>query len=214
MSKMSDYLVQADKDRQPGNLLKTAAEGKMPTKYPGMEGFKRMNHAEIAQLLRRGKFHYSGATPWSAGEQAIIDTAIYLHGPMCKFLVNCLATGFLIGNSKIMPQFENTDWDQQIDQKDDNLVSYLTDTTEMIMLDEDTVRYLADRLADATHHFAGVMGYFQHTDKETLHIWDVWTASLGACAMSMFINGQEVGEKWQQEQILEGILSASQAEEM
>jgi len=172
----------------------------------GLSEFKAHTDREIKALIRSGKFRFGGKTNWSDGVDAVVDTSTYLSGRVTKFIIRCMAEGMMIGYNKGSLQgVPSSKWGEAFKE-----FSKYTDVYALnIALDDDATDIVTDHFADCVKAFDTLLGISDMTGKETAHVWDLWAAALGSGSIAFFLAGQKIGEKWHDEEVLEGILKVT-----
>lgn len=179
--------------------------------YPGVTVFRDRAQSEIGLILKKAKAHFAGATPWSTGTEAILKTTDLMHKDCQSHLVMCMARGMAIGSHQ--EQYKNIalhNWD-----KDVFTAEGWQETVQMfatnLACDNEAIWVILDRFTDAFKRFADYMR-IQHTkNRETLHVWDLWSTAMGSSSLMLFLQGQNLGKKWTEEAALEALLEGSNA---
>jgi hypothetical protein len=207
MSKISEDLQQAMQEASQGNPLEQVKRLIDNNAVLGRDEFKERSKKEITTILRGAKFRFAGGTPWGDGSKAILDTGTYMSRRIEDFVIRCTAEGMMIGfNRDDLKEVCAHKWDQVYQDYQDRIDIYAMN----IRLDNDAMTLLVENIGNALNTFDNLIGFSEMTGKETLHVWDLWRQVLGACSLAMFVCGQRVGEKWREEEVLEGILSATE----
>jgi len=171
---------------------------------PAQEEYSRVSHDLAKTLIRSARYHFAGAAEWATGQDAVETTAEYLEADLLTYAVKALASGITVIKS------EHTDYDGIFDDMDVTIRSGLE--AIRIATDYDSMRVVRDFLAQTTIAFAHMTGFRQAEGKETKHVWDVWYGVLGSCAMQMYQTGITLAQKWREQEVLEGIVRATQSE--
>lgn len=191
----------------PGNILSALRDGHVQ----GLEAWKEIMTHEISGILRGAKPRFAGGAAWENGRVAVEDTGMYMQNKIFQFLLLGILHGFTVGRYKHEPEADNADWEKCIRENEPNYVELAEINAEMISKDPDLPAVLGERVADCVVGFCTKTGFDRHTGKETVHVWDIWRATMGATGIGVFHAAQKVGEKWREEAILEGIMSATES---
>lgn len=208
MSKLAEDLESAFKADNDLTSVLERITGKTTNKVPGYDAFSRHSHGAAVTLLRSARFHFAGAAPWKCGDDAIQATTIKLQAGVLSFQTKMLSCGILVGQT---PQWQDCkDYSETINDSD---FKFRVDLQSLqIAMDHKALGQIAEQIAGSVAGAAEASGFRQSTDKETLHVWDIWYAALGNSSMSMYETGVHLGRKWYEEEVLNGIAQASQSE--
>lgn len=214
MSKLSETLESTIERREERGaafeLAQLEQKGKMLETYPGFDHFAKWARWKINVILRKGKAYYGGADPWPSGEEALMQTAAKLEVNIYLMLIESISAGATIGMHRSL--FPDNDWAGVFKNSCEDSVLWSKSVSEFsseISDDWDTMCVLRSQLTESVGSFATRAGAAYWKGKDTLRVWDAWDHALAATTCKLFLTGMEMGERWRDEEILEGIIKAT-----
>lgn len=218
MSELSETLEATIKRREESNeafkLARLEQQGKMLEIYPGFDHFAKWARWKINVIIRKGKAYYGGADPWPDGTEAVMQTAAKLETNIYLMLIEAISAGATIGMNRAEHPDQNWAGMFKYDQDDSLFWSQkVSERSAEIADDWDTMCVLRAQLTQCIGSYAGRAGVASWTGKDTLRVWDAWDHTLAATTTKLFLTGIEMGERWRDEEILEGIVKATESPE-
>lgn len=210
MSRMSEdftvFLEETGKNA-PTLLMQSLAKGSLDEVIPGFALVHQWSTEKVKLIIKAGRFSCNGSGPWADAHQALLVTSQAMWRDMGPFLVHATASGFCIGYYRTFPGNEDNDWDElMIDPVWSKKVG---ESANAITVDYDAIEAITKDFQNAVTHFSMAMGFPDAKGRATVHVWDLWSNALNTAAVKFFIAGERLGRKWAEEEILEGILTAT-----
>jgi len=178
-------------------------------KIPGEIEFVGVLRSNIKTMLSRSRMHFAGSDPWPDGDEALRATADHMKANIYACLCNSLACGIVVGKNK---EYQKKESEEYYELFGKDLVFRLSCAAQTagITSDEEMMLSLRDALESSVQGVGQMMSFKEKTGIATLHIWDLWNAALGSSCLTLYTIGFELGVKWSEEEILNGILEASE----
>lgn len=209
MSKVSDDLSAVWSEGKSKSILQRFLNQDLHQDYPGFIEFAKWNKRQVKSMIRTAQYNWNGAEPWDTSVEAMMDTSGWLSKPMASHLAKVTGAGLDVGYTVADPRFADYNFDDVFTTAEWEARN--TESQQRIVLDLDAMNVILEQLTDATAHFAHVSGFPTATGEATKRIWRVWENAVGSCSIKLYISGIEAGKKWKEDEILEGILKASES---
>lgn len=207
MSKRSDDYEEAVKtlsDMLP-EVLAGAVQGENDD-FPGCHVYiHRARNVIIPRMLRKARGHFAGCNPWPNGTEAMISTGQFMDADLRMFQVDNLCAGWL---AAAQPQgFDYEKW-----FKSSHFTVMQMACSLQLATDEDFLDCLGQNVTNTAAAVVAHTEFREATGNQTYHVWDMWDSILSSCATAMFTMGSFLGRKWEEEEVLNGILQATSSE--
>lgn len=205
MSKIATDLEQAlsvDKD----SIESAMKEVEARRSVPGAEAYGKFSHAYLTSALKAGKLFFAGAPAWETGADAIEATMRHLHGKVLARLVELLGFGIHVGRKDMG---DDADYNHLFN-KDKQFKLEAGFEGLRIAIDEEAKNTLAEFLGSQLAGAYKATGFDKCPPHETCHVWDVWYAALAGGSATIYKAGYNLGRKWREEEILNGIFEATE----
>ena len=187
-------------------FAKAADENRLSEVFPGFDSYSTWEKHHISRILKIGKYHYAGATPWPTGSQAVLETADYLYAMVTEFISWSLMFGMCAGYWRYRAGKPDNFYELMYKCSKKYLERFATSIGEQ----PDLMVYLLNELKNCLTHFVELTDFKSFTGEETIHIWDIWENTLGTMGMKVYVGGVEVGTKWYEEETLADLEKADQ----
>ncbi len=191
-----------------GLLLETKTPG--VEELPGFTGSKEHNDREIAKILGRCFRKNAGSADFESPIEAYnrtVDRVVHGAVPLAW---QSLADGVQMGQRQSFA-FKKYNMFNKLDEAFD--AEGWRSESALIALpfeaDQDSQRWMVNYLEQTCLSLGTASGYangMHHLRK----IWDVWALSLSSVCIAMYVLGNQLGERWAEETVLNGIISASE----
>lgn len=198
MSKASEeYVETLESVKESPDALMVTLSGERD-EYPRLKEY--MQHAAIRLIpavLRPAKYYFAGSPPWSDGISAIKATMDRMDSDVKLIQLRHFATGVMVGSMEEC-DFSSAEFENQVLEKvlgvveDHDLASEVTGNVPEIM-------------AKASQR----SNFLSCTGRETAHVWDLWNSVLKSNVVEMYTTGVKLGQRWREEEILNGILQVT-----
>lgn len=175
---------------------------------PGYEAYGKYSHGYLTKVLKAARQYFAGAPAWDTGSAAIEATMRHMHGKLCARMVELLGYGIHVGRKDYGA---DTDFNKLFNEdKQFKLAASFEGLA--VAIDEEAKNKVAEFLGAQLAGAYKATGFDKAPPHETCHVWDVWYAALAGGSASIYKAGYKLGKKWREEEILNGIMEATQSE--
>ena len=207
MSKIGTDLGAVLEDTNVENIQEAMRHVKERADTPGADAFGNLSHRELTAVLRSARMYFAGSTPWSTGMEAVEATSNHMQNKLCAKMMEMLGYGIYVGR-------QNLDRSENFEKLfTDRGVEIAANLEAMrVALDQEARSHLMEFMGKQVAGAVRAMGFHEVQPHQTHHVWDVWFAALAGGSATVYRAGYQLGSKWREEEVLNGILEATQSE--
>jgi len=130
-----------------------------------------------------------------------------MQNKLCSKMLELLGYGIFVGRS-------NLDKGENFDKLfNDKAVETAASIEAMrLAMDRECRHHLMEFIGRQMAGAVRALGFENAQAHETSHVWDVWFAALAGGSATIYRAGYQLGCKWREEDILQGIVKATESE--
>lgn len=201
MSKASEEYVEVHErvKSAPHALMEAISTG--AGEYPHLKQYMTFASLRLVPaVLRAGKYHFAGAPPWPDGHTALQETMEHLDRDLKMLQLRHFAAGVMAGQM------------DECDFSDSSFESAVMEQVITFVEDPDLANQILSNIPQIMASAVRTTHFEQSTGKETAHVWDLWHSVLKSNIVDLYITGVKLGQRWRDEEILNGILQVTNDE--
>lgn len=216
MSDLSDQIrasLRRISDRNPGTLVDTD-EAPGISDLPALKEMQRFYTQETIKTLRKIYRKHAGTEKFESANDALERTRRDCVEGLLPICASAFADGVQIGQGTL-PVVKKFHFFKKIEQifghdgfREESELYRMT-----LMDDEDTVAFFKEYLYSGVNTIAMASGFTSATGANLARIWDLWGITLNSVAVGLYASGNELGNVWRENDVLNGIMSATEAKE-
>ena len=178
---------------------------------PGLENFQAHYLAETIKALRRVYRRHSGSPPYKDPMDALNRTNEDCTKALVPVCIRALADGVQIGQGKSAP-VKKANFFRKIDEifavkgfREESETFCLT-----VAADYEATERIERYLNGAVGSLASASGYQAASGANLNKVWDLWAIAVTSATMGLYAAGHALGKEWAEEEVLNGILTATE----
>lgn len=172
---------------------------------PGAKAFSKLSHRQLTGVLKTARLFFAGSTTWKTGMEAMEATSNHLQSKLVPKLIELMGLGIYVGKENVS---EDENFERIFDNKDVQVHAAMEGLK--VAMDEEARKAVIDFLGGQVAGAMMAMGWEDVPAHETSHVWDVWYAALAGGSATIYQAGYQLGCKWREEEILNGIFEATE----
>lgn len=177
----------------------------------GFKSARQYFDVEALKVIRR-IYRRSAGRRWETGRKAMDETEPDCVPALAAVLGHAFCAALLVGQG-LSHAVKKHAFMGTIDEVFEN-ESFKAETELMymntVLEDPDVAQVMRDYLRITASHVASAGGFLIANERNTIRVWDVWNLGSQSAVMGMYICGYEIGKRWSEQDVLQGILSATE----